>query len=1033
MVSIDFFTLFLSFETLKIKFKDCFSKFYFDRSVKPIRIMMFRSVLFFALLLSASLGHTQNPRLAEAEALQNEGNYAKVEQSLKPLLSQLEAQKSFEQDYVQALQLLSKNYLLQGQAQALINFLAPRLEQQAQNKAFNSNAGAGLYKTLGQAHYALDNYTEALSLMQKTLELHQAHQADEETLGRDYVNLLALCRLQGQYSKMKSYAEAAQKLSKTSEIVQGSLLFEQGNLYRSLGDLTQALSYYQQAEVILDASNATGKLADVQMQKGIIKRSMKEYNLAIKELKKAIFSFRKMEDLNNEVICLIYIADVFQDGLQKADSALFYATEAYNLGKNSPGFTRLLSKSIYGKYLGLSKDPQKGLSLCQEAIQEAIKAEHSAAELINLYQNLSALQAQQNLYAEGLASITQAIGQTLGQAFGPDDALSLSSIQQGENQQIFLDFLLPRRAFFRLKASPTDQAKLKLALQDLLLFDQLTDLSRRDQAQGSKINEADLNKDAYEIALDLCFNLFSLTKDQQYLEQAFYFSQKSKGLALLEAFQGAKATQIAGIPQTVLNEEKAIKLELSSLEQEIFQLKQIPAKKRDKAKIQVKEKALFELQQRYQAFSQKLEKDYPNYYQIKYQLPILKIAEFRSLLKPEQGAIEYFVGDYHVYAFKITAQETQLERNPIPLTFHQDIEKMRKTIYGFYLENSDFANNELYGTYAQSYVEQSHKLYQLLLARLEPLPKRLLVLPDGPLGNIPFEPLLKKPAQDPRRFTEHDYMLKHHIISYSYSASLYREMVQRQNRPSRGFLGFAPSFGEQAYSEIRGKRFALAPLQFNTTEIKGVKKLLGGGTVLEGAAATESAFKEQASQYRILHFATHGMANDEDPDYSLLAFTEVKDSIENEFIYVRDLYDMQLNADLVVLSACETGMGRLYRGEGIMSLARGFSYAGAKSIFTTLWSVNDQAAYEIVEGFYRHLKMGKDKDEALQLAKLDFIGKDDARVASPFFWSPFILIGDVSPIPMNEGQNYLLWGLLAAAVLGLLAYGYRFSRRKTGA
>jgi CHAT domain-containing protein len=205
---------------------------------------------------------------------------------------------------------------------------------------------------------------------------------------------------------------------------------------------------------------------------------------------------------------------------------------------------------------------------------------------------------------------------------------------------------------------------------------------------------------------------------------------------------------------------------------------------------------------------------------------------------------------------------------------------------------------------------------------------------------------------------------------------------------------------------------------------------LGTGTVFLGKDAVEERFKSIGSNFQIVHFATHGMANDRDPDFSLLAFTEVPDSIENEFIYVSDLYNMQLNADLVVLSACETGLGELRKGEGVISLARGFSYAGAKGIFTTLWSVNDLATSLIIESFYKYLKQGKDKDEALHLAKMDFLSQADNQKAHPFLWAPFIFIGDTSPLEIKGGGMPWMFIGIAAAVVALLGLAFVMLKRK---
>jgi len=246
-------------------------------------------------------------------------------------------------------------------------------------------------------------------------------------------------------------------------------------------------------------------------------------------------------------------------------------------------------------------------------------------------------------------------------------------------------------------------------------------------------------------------------------------------------------------------------------------------------------------------------------------------------------------------------------------------------------------------------------------------------------------------------------------------------------KAKKELLAFAPEFGQGAASFVRGRRFALSPLTYNKREVERVREIWGEGDIFMGQEATEDKFKALGEDYKIIHFATHGMANDQDPDFSLLAFTEIADSIENEFLYVSDIYNMQLKADLVVLSACETALGELNEGEGSISLARSFSYAGAKSIFTTLWSVNDQATSALVENFYYNLKQGMPKDQALQKAKTMFLAAGNHETSHPFLWSPYILIGDSQP--MNSPSSLWAYGLGAAGVL-LLGGGFLWIKRR---
>ena len=155
-------------------------------------------------------------------------------------------------------------------------------------------------------------------------------------------------------------------------------------------------------------------------------------------------------------------------------------------------------------------------------------------------------------------------------------------------------------------------------------------------------------------------------------------------------------------------------------------------------------------------------------------------------------------------------------------------------------------------------------------------------------------------------------------------------------------------------------------------------------------------------------------------DYSFLAFYELKDSIENEWLYNRELYDLELNADMVVLSACETGIGELQQGEGIISLARGFSYAGAKSIITSLWTVDDEEAPILMNSFYQYLDDGLSKDAALRQAKLDYI--QNSPKPHPYFWASFIPIGDMQPISFQKKWTSFFWVGVSCFVFGLVAW-----------
>jgi CHAT domain-containing protein len=171
--------------------------------------------------------------------------------------------------------------------------------------------------------------------------------------------------------------------------------------------------------------------------------------------------------------------------------------------------------------------------------------------------------------------------------------------------------------------------------------------------------------------------------------------------------------------------------------------------------------------------------------------------------------------------------------------------------------------------------------------------------------------------------------------------------------------------------------------------------------------ATENNFKKLAGNYDILHLAMHTIVDNENPMYSKLAFTQNVDSFEDGFLNTYEIYNMKYNARLAVLSSCKTGYGKIQKGEGVMSLARGFMYAGCPSIVMTLWEVSDKSGARLMKDFYKSLKQGKNKTLSLRNAKLEFLRKADQLKAHPFFWSTYVAIGDSSPLYPSRTRNIL--------------------------
>ena len=227
------------------------------------------------------------------------------------------------------------------------------------------------------------------------------------------------------------------------------------------------------------------------------------------------------------------------------------------------------------------------------------------------------------------------------------------------------------------------------------------------------------------------------------------------------------------------------------------------------------------------------------------------------------------------------------------------------------------------------------------------------------------------------------------------------------------FWGFAPVFGDEiadASRDCTGDE--LYSLNCNEAEIESINKLFGG-QIFTDLAASKDNFEKRAFDYQILHLATHACLDDENPMFN-------KIWLADDYVSNNDLYNLKLNADLAVLSACNTGSGQLVKGEGVQSLARGFLHAGCPSLVTSLWSVDDCATSDIMVRFYEYLKDGKSKNKALQSAKLDYLKEADKLHQHPYYWGAFIQIGNPTALEIGGSNSFLLWGLLGSIIIIIL-------------
>jgi CHAT domain-containing protein len=517
--------------------------------------------------------------------------------------------------------------------------------------------------------------------------------------------------------------------------------------------------------------------------------------------------------------------------------------------------------------------------------------------------------------------------------------------------------------------------------------------------------------------------LSKMGEDAKYKKMAFRFAELNKSVLLYNSVQTERAYVFGGLPDSLVLKEKQLQEEKVNLKAAL--LEQLPS---EDAKILQRDLASVNLD--LNAFKEEIEKTYPKYSQLKYQQPSISLESLTKTLDSKTALLEYVVSDSFVHIFYVDQQSLDMYKVHISKeTLTAVINKLHGVLSGY-----QFLNTEPRMSH-QIYTEQAHWLYKELI---EPVLrdkigiKNLVIITDGELGHIPFETFLVEGANQEYDYKKLHYLINDYTVSYAYSASLFEDAIRNESTEGdkahtfdgkQQMLALAGAYEPKTASELAYLLPTYQSLRKGLQPIKGAKKevkLLANifeGEFLWGEGANEHFFKEKAKDYGIIHLAMHGVLNRKSPALSALAFTENGDSLENNFLQAYEISQMDLNAKLVVLSACETGYGEFEEGNGIASLARSFMFAGVPSLIVSLWQVNDQSTAFIMESFYTNLKQGMNKAEALRLAKLDFLQQAQGISTHPAFWSPFIQLGSSAPLELREKSSQKGYYL---ALLGFL-------------
>jgi CHAT domain-containing protein len=891
------------------------------------------------------------------------------------------------------------------------------LELYLQAKEVNDTL-ADIYLQIGLCyHFGLDNsnHQAAYEAYKNALKVYEIiHKSSNFVLFKPYVLLGQASLNLNNHTQAEEYFNKAKViLSVYGQEVTTSYpeyvdtfynLF--GFLYYQLGNYRQCINYFNKSIEVLKRSNLTD---DSKTQIVINSINVATANAKLNQFNKALEGFQALLKYNIFTDEIYYnIGFTYLQKQQYVDALIFFKKDK----ATTPIHKVKLNNNLATTYFFLNNLKQAALYYNESIQLNKQNNVLSLTEMAHSSLGKGRVYEVQNDYRQALQQYQTAIRYLHTSFSATDPYQNPADFTKAISKLDLFEVLNAKARALQLLFGQTKHLPdLEASLQTYQLSIQLADQIRKSyDSDDAKLFFNKTIFPVYEEAMGVTFQLFQQTHDRTYLTTAFAFSEASKAAVLAESLRDVDIKKIPGIPDSLLTQERQLKRNLTAWNLRLVDEKDSVQKVTLQNRIRDDEIRLAQLLKEF-------EKN-PQYYRLKYDTGSVDVAALQqNTLDKPTALLEYFVGKDKLYAFVITSDGLEARQWPLSPYFRADLEKFRQGLYA-QKPGTRYAGDEL-----------AFRLYGQLMAPLAALLKgkeRLVIVPDAELSYLPFEALTTG--------TNQQYLLRDFTISYAYSGKLLESSRDQRNvLASNALLAMAPFAGEAEADKptlqatVRSE--ALLPLSASRQEVEAI-----GGKAYLTEEATKDQFLRSAAFYGIIHLATHAQADNEDPLRSYIAFyPDDKDSLAGYRLYAQELYNMRLeNVRLVVLSACETGSGQLVRGEGVMSLARAFAYAGCPSIVTTLWKADDQSTANITARMHQYLKEGKARDQALRLAKLDYIEQQtDPRKKSPYYWAHFVFIGDHTPL--YAGNGWVIWTMVSLLVAGLLMgvyYWYRKTIRK---
>jgi len=509
------------------------------------------------------------------------------------------------------------------------------------------------------------------------------------------------------------------------------------------------------------------------------------------------------------------------------------------------------------------------------------------------------------------------------------------------------------------------------------------------------------HNDLISFRKQLFLDLYNKTQDKSYLIDLVGLHESSL-YNRIRSRLNLKKVAFSNVPNAVISRERELKEDMQS------------SLSSSDASID----SFFSSNEKWTFFLDSLKQNYPKYYKMRFATIEEPLGNLQNNIPDQTTIVRYLFIENDLYAFVVT----KAEKNIYKLNF----ESVKNHIIELAKNQSDVSETSV------KYFELYQQLWQPFKANVTT--DNIIIIPDGQLFNLSFEILTPTKINSFNELAINSLMAKHNI-SYNYSLLLLNENRKTVDY-SNSFVAFAPEFNDkmkEGYKisitdsiAIDKTYLSLLPQPFSVDLVKEYSNLFKGVSFIN-ENASKTIFTNEANEHKIIHIGTHAESNNVSPELSRLIFAK-NNSDEDNSLYTYEIYNQNLNSNLAILTACETGKPSYQSGEGMISLAHAFNYAGSESILTSLWKIDEQSSTQIIKLFYDNISKGLSKNKALQQAKLSYIATAKGRTIAPQYWAGLVLIGDASPIDMQTSSNLIFW-ILGICIVILLMVLIRKKKR----